>query len=169
MALADWASVIVAAGLLAVTAVYTFFTAVQLKPYLKASIIYDGSDQIYFIIQNTGKGAAHNVTANWEVEALETDTRNWSIPLIQPGERHRFSIPLGEETERYIRVSEIRAELGDNIGRIQFCAKCKDVVSRTHRFHEYVSIKEALNRIDSGGELPERDALREISDAIEQI
>jgi len=169
MPLVDWASVIVALGLFIVTAVYTYFTAAQFKPYLKASIDFESLDQMYFIIQNTGKGAAHEVEAEWEVQRLDSEKRTWEIPLVEPGESHRFAIPLGPRNQKYVDVQKIDRMLSGNNGRIKFFIKCSDILGRTHRDCQYVDISKSLDRIDSASEMPKKESLEKISDSLEQI
>jgi len=76
-------------------------------------------------IENTGKGAAHNVCAKWGFEHLDAEIE-WSIPLMTPGQRHKFSLPFSEELTDVSTHEQIRSELEDTAGNIYFHWSCQD-------------------------------------------
>ncbi|WP_152421785.1 helix-turn-helix transcriptional regulator [Halorubrum saccharovorum] len=174
-------------GLLVVTAVYTYYTRQQsdatenqidvvesqtkasAKPYLKATIERSGPVVCNFVIQNTGNGAAHNVTASWKIGS-ESEKREWTIPLLPSNQKHRFHLsdPSGEEilpTERDIK--EAYEDLGFNL---KFEADCEDIFDESHDFEETIDLEEAIwGREEAAYELLSGQPEETIAEGIESI
>jgi hypothetical protein len=68
----------------------------EFKPVLTATVEPNLGLHNRLFIENTGKGAAHDVEAVWGFEHLSVEVE-WSIPLMTPGQRHEFSLPFTEE------------------------------------------------------------------------
>src|SRR5699024_8888639 len=137
------AQAIFALGLLIATVVYTYYTHRQSeatsdqidamksqtnsmsKPYLKPTIEHPNFAEYFFAIRNTGNGAAHNVSAEWTL-SNEDRKRTWNIPLIPPGEKHRFVITTKDDNP-ISGINSLEEVLPDDGWELNFKASCEDI------------------------------------------
>jgi predicted transcriptional regulator len=101
--------VAVSASLLLVTAVYAYETKQQteqlekdrkqkFRPIIRPTVEVMGVSSFSFAVENSGKGAAYDLEAEWWMAGEESDKVTWRIPLLSPGERRRFSLPTDGAT-----------------------------------------------------------------------
>lgn len=171
--IAQIASAVFSLGLLAATGFYAYFTYQSIKtqanPFLKAGLEYSTSDKLHFVIQNTGKGAAHDVEAHWSLLKPAAPGRSWKIDNIPPNSKHRFNIPLPGEEQGYTDVPEIGDRLADLNGEIHFEAECENILRKSCEFEEKVEIRDALKRTKRSGETIQLEELEDIKNAIVEL
>lgn len=172
------ASVIFAASLTIVTYLYYDETKNQtnelertreadFQPILKPTIDSWQGVVIRFAFENTGKGAAHNVQADWRF--LNNDyTEEWEIPLLSPGERHVFHLPFDEE-EPVSRAEEIVDRLSDN-EKLIFNATYEDPLGNEYSTEEEeIDILAIIDTHSPAKELSEEAALKQIANQLSNL
>ena len=147
----------------------------EFRPILKGALVYKHVSYYDFAIINTGKGAAHDVEAEWQVDEYP-HTSTWSIPHIEPEKQHKFAIQVenDEETEGNEGMlhgeQEFRDELADSEGVLHYKATCKDALGNTHEFEENIDIIGAINgRVAGAIEWQQKDELEQIRRELEDI
>jgi len=191
--LASGAQALFALGLLVATGFYTYYTRQQSEatndqidamsvqtqavtgqtkamamPYLKATIEHPNFAEYFFIIQNTGNGAAHDVTAEWEIGADGPD-RSWNIPLIAPGESHQFIITKDGDSP-VTTADKIDEALEDRGYDLRFEADCEDIFEEEHHFEQEIDIQRAVHgRKERSYEWVETPPEEKMADSIDSI
>jgi|AntDeeMetagen134_2_1112570.scaffolds.fasta_scaffold00635_6 heme/copper-type cytochrome/quinol oxidase subunit 2 len=142
----------------------------EFKPVLKATLVHRAVSYYDFAIVNTGKGAAHDVHAEWSVDDFP-HTGSWSIPHLAPEERHRFAIQLEEDRQGHIRTEgEIEEALSDHPGVLHYEAGCTDALGNPHSFEEDIPLVETLKgRFENVTELLEKDERKEMRKELKKI
>jgi len=141
----------------------------EFKPVLKGKIIFQPINYYYFAIVNTGKGAAHNIEAEWGVDGVGTSS-TWRMPHIAPGEQHRFSLPLSDdENDRISAEGEIKSILGEYEGILHYEAECEDALGNSHSFVEDIPILDAIEGRLAASEILQRDELEKIRRTLDDI
>lgn len=136
----------------------------KFKPVIKATIEEWHAIHHRFEFENTGNGAAHNVTARWGFNHSDYE-REWEIPLMTPGQRHYFELPF--ESNGITASEQIESNLEGVEGILHFEGECTDALGNTVSFYEEIDV---LGTIHSrAGELLDKDELREIRKSIEEI
>lgn len=138
---------------------------VEVRPIIKGTVENFGAVHNRFAFENTGKGAAHNVTARWGFRDLDY-VREWQIPLIPSGQSHHFYLPF--EGDRGITTQNgIQKELVDAEAVLWFEVECTD------GFGEPVTHREEINVLDTiesrAGEMMIEDELHKIQKEIVKL
>jgi len=187
------AQALFALGLLVATGFYTYYTRQQSEatndqidamgtqtqavtsqtkamamPYLKATIEHPNFAEYFFVIQNTGNGAAHDVTAEWEIGADGPD-RSWNIPLIAPGESHQFIIT--KDGDSLATTADKLDEALKNRGyELRFEADCEDIFEEEHHFEQEINLHHAVHgRKEGSYEWVETPPEETIADGVDSI
>jgi hypothetical protein len=139
----------------------------EFQPVLTATVEPKLGLHNRFFIENTGKGAAHNVNATWGFEHLDAEVE-WSIPLMTPGQRHEFSLPFTEDLNSISTHKEIKSELEGTAGTIYFDWSCEDGLGNEVADRNEVDV---LNTVKSreGVEFVIKDEQREIRKELEDL
>lgn len=147
----------------------------EFRPVLKGAIVYKPVSYYDFAIINTGKGAAHDVEAEWQVDDYP-HTSTWSIPHIAPEKQHNFAVRIEDEKETegnegmLHAEQEFRDELADSDGILHYEATCKDALGNTHEFQEDIDIIGAIDgRVAGAMEWQQKDELEQIRRELEDI
>ena len=181
-------------GLLVVTAVYTFYTrkqsnatknqiaAVQsqtsaiesqtktsAKPHIKATIERPNPVVCNFAIQNTGNGAAHNVSASWVIGSDDRE-RNWTIPLLASGDKHQFHL-THPNNDKILPTEKDIKECYEGYGfELRFESTCEDIFEESHTFEETIDLEEAIWGREKGtSELIGKQSDETIAEGVESI
>lgn len=104
-------------ALVGVTVAYTYYTRSQIremqdnrktrnKPIIKPTIENRYAVHYFFAIENTGNGAAYNVSAKWWINDEET-AQKWSIPILSSGERRVFPLPVGDDVSTQGEIEDV--------------------------------------------------------------
>jgi hypothetical protein len=137
------------------------------KPVIKPTIEEWHAIHNRFAFENTGKGAAHNVTARWGFNHLDYE-RKWTIPLITPGQRHHFALPFDGNRRDITTKGQIEDELEESEGMLWFDVECEDALG--NEIDPAVETIDVLDTIESrAGEWLEKNELRETRKAIEDV
>lgn len=137
----------------------------EFKPVIKGTVENWHTLHNRFAFENTGNGAAHDVTARWGFSHLDK-VEEWSIPLMTPGQRHHFWLPFDGD-ERITTNNQIEAELEDTDGTLFFEVECKDALGNVVQHKEEIQVLDTVQ--SRAGELLEKDEQREIRKAIEDV
>lgn len=97
----------------------------EFKPVLTGTVEPEFGQHNRFIIENTGKGSAHDIEASWGFNHLDAEVE-WSIPLMVPGQRHKFPIPFTEDMNNITTHKAIRSRLEGSNGIMYFEWSCED-------------------------------------------
>ncbi|WP_152420584.1 hypothetical protein [Halorubrum tebenquichense] len=103
----EFAQISISFALLAVTAVYTYFThknnqqlkknrEADFRPVLTPSVTNHDGVNHFFQIENTGKGSAHNIRGEWWIDSIG-EKKKWHMSTLVDGERQAFGLPFGEK------------------------------------------------------------------------
>jgi hypothetical protein len=192
--LASAAQAIFALGLLIATGVYTYYTRLQSdathkqidamgaqttvindqtkamsRPYLKATIEHPNFAEYFFAIRNTGNGAAHDVTAEWDI-GTDGEDRSWNIPLIAPGEKHQFIITKTEDNSIVSAAKQIEEVLSSRGYELRFEADCEDIFGESHHFEEEIDLERAIwGRKEASYEWVKKPADETVAENIQSI
>ena len=141
----------------------------QVEPHLKPSFEYDGERNLYFVIRNTGGGAAHDVTARWESLTPAAPGRSWRVNTIPSGKAHHFRIPLPGHPTGVANVSQIREALRGLEGEIKYQAACKDIQGNDRYYDDKITLKNALDRLDDSHEEPRLEPVQDIGILLDEL
>lgn len=180
------ASVIFAGALVIVTYLYYVETQDQTEemeatrkaevmPYLKANFIGIGGGNFFLTIENTGRGAAHHVVANWGVDDVPDAHQTLKSPMMAPGDDFMFEIIPTKKRGVLSMNDNIEEKIDDenSDGILKFEATCEDILGNECSFEENIDIMEHLETrhdlsIDSDEEKI-RKAVEDIEDSISDI
>jgi hypothetical protein len=121
----------------------------EFKPVLKATLVFQPVNYYHFAIVNTGKGAAHDVQAEWQVDDYSQST--WAIPHFASKDQFRFAVQLERNGEAQgnqgtLRsAQEFRNELADKDGILYYKATCEDALGNSHEFEEEIPLIETID------------------------
>lgn len=172
------ASVVFSAVLVAVTYLYWRETKnhtaemeatrkAEFQPVLAATVEPEFGLHNKFFIENTGKGAAHEVNAKWGFQHLDTEVE-WSIPLITPGQKHEFSLPFTADLNKISTHAEIKSELEGSDGTIYFDWSCEDGLGNEVGDRDEVDVLSTVKSRE-GVEFVRTDEQREIRKELEDL
>lgn len=139
----------------------------EFKPVLTATVEPEFGLHNRFFIENTGKGAAHDVNATWGFEHLDAEI-DWSIPLIPPGQRHEFSLPFTEELNNISTHEEIKSELEGTNGTIHFEWSCEDGLGNKISDRNQIDVLSTVKSRE-GVEFVRKDEQRQIRKELESL
>lgn len=139
----------------------------EFKPVLTATVEPEFGLQNKLFIENTGKGAAHDVNARWGFEHLDAEVE-WSIPLVTPGQRHEFSLPFTEDLNDISTHGEIKSELAGSDGIINFEWSCEDGLGNEIKDSDEVDVLSTV-RSREGVEFVMKNEQREIRKELEDL
>lgn len=139
----------------------------EFRPVLKATIGPSLGLHNHFIFKNTGKGAAHDVTARWGFTHLDEEVE-WSLPLVSPGQKHEFSLPFTEELNDISTRGQIEDELDDADGVLYFDWECTDALGNDISDREELDVLETIQK-RHGVEYVQKDEQREIRKELESL
>lgn len=139
----------------------------EFKPVLKGTVELKLGLHNRFYIENTGKGAAHDVEAKWGFEHLGQEV-DWAIPLVNPGQRHEFPLPFGEGVNSPTTHDGILSELEGTDGILYFEWTCEDGLGNEIEESETIDVVRMVEA-RSGGEFVMKDEQREIRKELEDV
>jgi hypothetical protein len=146
----------------------------EFKPVLKATLVFQPVNYYHFAIVNTGKGAAHDVQAEWQVDDYSQST--WAIPHFASKDQFRFAVQLERNGEAQgnqgtLRsAQEFRNELADKDGILYYKATCEDALGNSHEFEEEIPLIETIDgRVKGTIEWQDKDEMKEIRKKLEDI
>lgn len=139
----------------------------EFQPVLTATVEPKYALHNRFFIENTGKGAAHDVKATWGFEHLDAEVE-WTIPLITPGQRHEFSLPFTEDLNSISTHAQIKSELEGSDGIIYFDWSCKDGLDNDISDRVEVDVLSTV-KSRAGVEYVMKDEQREIRKELEDL
>lgn len=139
----------------------------EFKPVLTATVEPELGLHNRFFIENTGKGAAHDVNAKWGFEHLDAEV-DWSIPLIPPGQRHEFSLPFTEGLNDISTHEEVKSELEGTDGTIYFEWSCEDGLGNEVSERDEIDVLSTV-RSREGVEFVRKDEQRQIRKELEDL
>jgi hypothetical protein len=145
----------------------------EFQPVLKATVEPWLAVHNRFVFENTGKGAAHDVSAKWGFTHLDND-REWKVPLISPGQRHTFYLPFTDCDDTITTEPQLERELADTDGVLFFEWECTDALGNTVSNREEIDVLETVQS-RSGELLVEseeakiRDELEDLNDSVGDI
>lgn len=137
------------------------------QPVLTATVEPEFGLHNRFFIENTGKGAAHDVNATWGFQHLDTEVE-WSIPLIPPGQRHKFSLPFTADINKISTHKAIKSELEGSDGIIYFDWSCEDGLGNDIDDRDEVDVLSTVKSRE-GVEFVRKDEQREIRKELEDL
>lgn len=139
----------------------------EFKPVLTATVEPELGLHNRFYIENTGKGAAHDVNARWGFGHLDTEVE-WSIPLMVPGQRNKFALPFTENLNKISTHEEVKSELEGSDGSIYFEWSCEDGLGNEIRDRSEVDVLSTVSSRE-GVEFVMKDEQREIRKELEDL
>ena len=139
----------------------------EFQPVLTATVEPEFGLHNRFFIENTGKGAAHDVCAKWGFKHLDAEVE-WSIPLMSPGQRHEFSLPFTEDLNNISTHGEVKSELEGSDGTIYFDWSCEDGLGNEISDRGEVDVLSTV-RSREGVEFVRKDEQREIRKELEDL
>lgn len=174
-------------GLLVVTAVYTYYTRQQsaatrnqigameaqteasAKPYLKPTIERPDVAECNFVIQNTGNGAAHDVSASWWI-GQDENKDEWGVPLLPVSRKQKFLLRGPNEQDTLPTERDIKEAYEEEGYTLRFEASCEDIFGNSHEFEEVIDLEEAIwGREENATELLNRPPEETIAEGIDTI
>ena len=139
----------------------------EFKPVLKGTIEPKLGLHNHLYIENTGKGAAHDVEAKWGFEHLDEEVE-WAIPLVTPGQRHEFALPFTEDLNSITTHEAIKSELEGSDGTLYFEWHCEDALGNEVAEREEIDVLKTI-ATRSGSEFVMKDEQREIRKELEDV
>lgn len=139
----------------------------EFKPVLTGTVEPEFAQHNRFIIENTGKGSAHDVKAKWGFEHLDSEVE-WSIPLIAPGQRHKFPIPFTEGMNSTSTHKEVRSRLDGSDGLIRFEWCCEDGLGNKIKDTDEIDVLRTIKSRE-GLEFARKDEQRRIRMELEDL
>jgi len=171
---------IVSASLLAVTAVYAYETMeqteemerdreAQFRPIISPTIETFGINSFNFAVDNSGKGAAYNLEAEWWMDGEKDESITWEIPLLSSGERRRFRLP----TDGEYSSNDVKEKYGDS-DILHFRACFQDGLGNTFSpgnggGEEAIKLTDTMASREDSAEYLEQDELHKIRKELEDI
>jgi DNA-binding HxlR family transcriptional regulator len=171
---------VVSASLLVVTAVYAYETMeqteemqrdreAQFRPIISPTVETMGINSFNFAIDNSGKGAAYNVEAEWWMEDEKDESVTWEIPLLSSGERRRFQLP----TDGGYSSNDVKEKYGDD-DILHFRACFEDGLGNTFTpgdggAEEVIKLTDTMASREDSAEYLEQDEIRKIRKELEDI
>ncbi|MHC3382088.1 hypothetical protein [Haloarcula sp. H-GB5] len=139
----------------------------EFQPVLTATVEPEFGLHNRFYIENTGKGAAHDVNAKWGFGHLDAEVE-WSIPLISPGQRHKFSLPFTEDWNDISTHTEVKSELEGSDGTLYFDWSCEDSLGNKIGNRNEIDVLSTV-RARENAEFVMKDEQREIRKELEDL
>ncbi|MBZ6495634.1 hypothetical protein [Natrinema longum] len=132
----------------------------QFTPHLTAGVNFLSLTSVQFVIQNTGNGAAFDVSAEWEVAG---EKKTWEVPNLPPGEKHGFPIIVDGDSW-LLSIDEIKNYLEENNASsvIDYRLTCEDRFEEEKEFSSSVDFGVIVTRSESD-EIWNEEPLEEIS------
>ena len=173
-------------ALVIATLAYTYYTKGQIDemeearkqsiiPVVKGGISLIGPVNMACTIQNTGKGAAHNVHTKIYFDDMGFDPVEFKTPILSTDEEYEFGFPLGEDNRFSISIQEIESAIDENNseGILVVETTCEDAFGREYEQRteiDVLDVKENLSQIIRDGEEKKiRKAIEDINDSMEDI
>lgn len=138
----------------------------KFRPILKPTLFVEVAGATYFAFENTGKGAAHNVSASWEYTTANEEV-DWRSPLVSPDERHEFFLPA-DNIAFLNNPDDIREKVGED-GKLLFQAEYEDPLGRPYSTREELDIVAILDGRMDKGELIEKEESEKFRDELAGI
>lgn len=160
------AQIALSLALVAVTIVYTYYTArqtgemsetreVENQPVVRGDIDNMGPVNLTAVVRNTGNAAAHSVST--ELHFPDTDTENikFKTATLLPGESHEFGFPLKESDEGRGFITgfdeiETRITEADSDGVMYVETTCENPFGKSYSYDDEIDVldvKENLSQI----------------------
>lgn len=139
----------------------------EFQPVLTATVEPEFGLHNRLYIENTGKGAAHGVDARWGFEHLDAEVE-WSIPLISPGQRHKFSLPFTEALSNISTHEGVKSELAGSDGILYFDWSCEDGLGNEISHRDEIDVLSTV-RSREGAEFVMKDEQRQIRKELEDL
>ncbi|NHN64334.1 hypothetical protein G9463_13650 [Haloarcula sp. JP-Z28] len=139
----------------------------EFQPVLTATVKPEFGLHNRLYIENTGKGAAHDVNATWGFEHLDAKVE-WSIPLISPGQKHKFSLPFTEGWNDISTHQEVKSELEGSDGTVYFDWSCEDDLGNEISDRNEIDVLSTV-RSRGGSEFVIKNEQREIRKELEDL
>lgn len=146
----------------------------EFQPVLTATVEPEFGLHNRFYVENTGKGAAHDVNARWGFEHLDAEVE-WSIPLLSPGQRHKFPLPFTEDLNDISTHGGVKSELEGSDGIIYFDWSCKDGLGNDISDRSEVDVlstvssRQGLEFVIKDEQRKIRKELEDLSDGVDDI
>lgn len=139
----------------------------EFMPVLTATVEPEFGLHNRFFIENTGKGAAHDVDARWGFDHLDAEVE-WSIPLLAPGQRHEFPLPFTEDMNNISTHGGVKSELEGSDGIIRFEWSCEDGLGNEISDENEVDVLSTVQSRE-GTEFVRKDEQRQIRKELEDL
>jgi len=183
---ATFSQLLFSLALVIATVAYTYYTKGQidemeearkqsLKPVVKGGIGLIGPVNMACTIQNTGKGAAHNVHTKIYFEDMDCEPVEFKTPILTTDEEYEFGFPLGKDNGFSIGMNEIESAIDENDseGILIVETTCEDAFGREYEQRteiDVLDVKENLSQIIRDGEEKKiRKAVEGINSSVEDI
>ena len=183
---ATFSQLLFSLALVIATGAYTYYTKRQidemeearkqsLQPVVKGGIGLIGPVNMACTIQNTGKGAAHNVHTKIYFEDMDCEPVEFKTPTLTTDEEYEFGFPLGKDNGFSIGMNEIESAIDENDseGILIVETTCEDAFGREYEQRteiDVLDVKENLSQIIRDGEEEKiRKAVEGINSNIEDI
>lgn len=138
----------------------------NIRPVLQPTIEMWTNLHHRFTFRNTGRGAAHNVTARWGFSHLDYEEK-WHTPLISPENEHNFVFPFSDDPPSFTTTSDLEDEL-DEDSMLYFKAEYSDSIGNEYSISEELPV---LRIARSGAHIEQfqEDELQRIRKELEDI
>lgn len=136
------------------------------RPVLKSTIENWTGLHHRFVFKNTGKGAAHDVTARWGFRNMDHE-EEWRNPLISPDDRHNFAIPFSSDPEPFTTLDDFEEQL-DESSVLYFEAEYSDPIGNEYTTQEELSVLE-IARSGAGVEQTQKDEVKQMRKEMEKV
>jgi hypothetical protein len=119
-------------------------TRAQLKPFLKASIVHLGPEDIAIKINNVGKGSAERIRIEFAIKVKSSIVKRiWEQELMAPNDFQTYFVPKSEnETETGIKF------FGTSESTVGIIWTCRDILGASHEGRAFLNLTEYARQLE---------------------
>lgn len=181
-----FSQVILSMALVIATFAYTIYTKRQTdemqktrktsnQPVLQGSLVIPASTLVMAEFQNTGNGAAHNVSASVYFEDIEVEPMEFTLPMVSPEDAHRFTLPVDDSMRESVKIDDVEAKLNsqNSDGKLVFSFECQNPFGDSYTYENSVNVLDWLDNspsvVNFSEETKARKAIEGIESGVEDI
>jgi hypothetical protein len=140
-------------------------TKAQFKPFLKASIVHLGPEDIAIKISNVGKGSAERIRIEFLITVESSIIKKaWEQELMAPNDFQTYFIPKSEnETETGIKF------FGTSDSTMEIIWTCRDILGVSHEGRASIALTEYTKQLASPFAVYHEEPNTKIAREIEKI
>lgn len=178
--------VVLSLALVIATVAYTIYTKHQTdemektrntanQPVLQGNLVTPSPTLVMAEFQNTGNGAAHNLSASVCFDNVDVEPIEFTLPMFSPGEKHRFRLPVDDSVRGPIKMDELEDKLNsENLDAdLVFSFDCENPFGENYSYQNRIDVFDWLNNdsyiINHSEEVKTREAIEGIESKVEDI